>query len=214
MHDRSTQPTVTQNSSTSVRNTLIPTAALNPTAPVFLVLHSSTTLFVGSSKAVLLQTAVTEVYNTNNPASTLKLRLILGSGSQRSYLTEQVKHTLSLERVKRQHLSIATFRAFRGDPRHCEVVCVGISTTCGQGELLELLIIPHICKPLSTQPVDLCSKMYTHLAPLTLADAHHSDTPFDVDMLIGSDFYWQLTSYEEKQVLRPLTPNLDGCYLG
>ena len=38
--------------------------------------------------------------------------------------------------------------------------------------------------------------MFPHLAPLTLADTHHSDTPLDVDMLIGSDFYWQLTTGE------------------
>ena len=131
MQDCSTQPTITQNSPTPVQNTLTPTAALNPTAPAFPVPHSSTTLFMGSSKAVLLQTAVTEVYNPNNPASTLKLRLILDSGSQRSYLTERVKHTLGLKRVKSQQLSIATFGASKGDPKHCEVVRVGISKTSG-----------------------------------------------------------------------------------
>ena len=38
--------------------------------------------------------------------------------------------------------------------------------------------------------------MYSHLAPLNLADTHQGDTPIEVDMLIGSDFYWQLTTKE------------------
>ena len=82
------------------------------------------------------------------------------------------------------------------DPRHCEVVRIGIATRSGQDEVLELRIVPHICEPLSAQPVNICSKMFPHLAPLTLADTHHSDTPLQVDMLIGSDFYWQLTTGE------------------
>ena len=107
-----------------------------------------------------------------------------------------MKHALGLQRVKRQHLSISTFKAFRGDPRHCEVVRIGVATRSGQDVVVELLIVPHICEPLSTQPVDLCSKIFPHLAPLTLADTHQSDTPLNVDMLIGSDFYWQLTTGE------------------
>ena len=54
----------------------------------------------------------------------------------------------------------------------------------------------NICEPLLAQPVDLCSRMYSHLAPLNLADTHQGDTPVEVDMLIGSDFYWQLTIKE------------------
>ena len=62
---------------------------------------------------------------------------------------------------------------------------IGIATRSGQDEVLELLIDPHICEPLSAQPVDFCSKMFPHLAPLILADTHCSDTPLDVDMLIN-----------------------------
>ena len=145
---------------------------------------------------MLLQTAIAEVYNPKNPSSTLKLRLILDSGSQRSYLTEEAKNSLGLTRVKHQDLSIATFGASKGDPRRCEVVRVGIVTTSSHDEILVLLIVPHICEPLSAQPITTCSKMFPHLSSLTLADTPSSDTPLTVDMLIGSDFYWQLTTGE------------------
>ena len=151
---------------------------------------------MGTNKAVLLQTASVEVYNPTNPSLTIKLRLILDSGSQRSYLTEQVKNTLGLYRIKQQHLSISTFGTSRSDPRHCEVVRIGIVTKSGQDEVVELLVVPRICNVLSAQPVQLCSKTFLHLTPLTLADTHPADVPLNVDMLIGSDFYWQLTTGE------------------
>ena len=151
---------------------------------------------MGTNKVVLLQTASVEVYNPTDPSLTIKLRLILDSGSQRSYLTEQVKNTLGLQRIKRQHLSISIFGTSRSDPRHCEVVCIGIVTKSGQDEVVELLVVPRICNALSAQPVQLCSNTFPHLTPLTLADTHPADVPLNVDMLIGSDFYWQLATGE------------------
>ena len=192
----STQPSGVQRSLPPVQNSSTSAAALNPTAASFTSPPTSTSLYVGTNKAVLLQTALVEVYNPTNPSLTLKLRLILDRGSQRSYLTEQVKNTLGLQKIKRQHPSISTFGASRSDPRHCKVVRIGIVTKSGQGKVVELLVVPHICEPLTAQPVQLCSKTFPHLTPLTLADIYPADTPLDVDMLIGSDFYWQLTTGE------------------
>ena len=73
---------------------------------------------------------------------------------------------------------------------------IGIVTKSGQDEIVELLVVPCICNALSAQPVQLCSKTFPHLTPLTLADTHPADVPLNVDMLIGSDFYWQLTTGE------------------
>ena len=111
--------TTPQNLSTSA-------TTLNPSAPTFTSTPTSTNLYVGSSKAVLLQTAIAEVYNPKNTSSTLKLRFILDSGSQCSYHTEQVKNTLGLQRVKQQQLSILTFGSSQQDTRYCEVVRIGI----------------------------------------------------------------------------------------
>ena len=107
-------------------------------------------------------------------------------------MTERAKNALGLKSDKRQHLSIATFGATRGDPRHCEVVHIGmyIITASGHTEEFELLIVP---EPLLAQPIDFCPRMYSHLASLNLADTHHGDTSIEIDMLVGSDFYWQLT---------------------
>ena len=93
----SSQPTAVQHSlPPPVQNSSTPATTLNPTAASFTSPPTSTSLYVGTNKAVLLQTTSLEVYNPTNSSLTIKIRLILDSGSQRSYLTEQVKNTLGL----------------------------------------------------------------------------------------------------------------------
>ena len=171
---------------TTQSNLTISTApALNPQAPAFISPPTSTSLYLACSRAVLLQTAMAEVYNPIDPSSTQKLRVILDNGSQRSYLTNRMKNSLKLTTTRRQQLSIATFGATKGAPRHCNVVRVGIVTQSGQREELELFTISHICESLLAQPVDLSSAAYSHLAPLQLAETHQGDNPIEIDMLIG-----------------------------
>ena len=42
------------------------------------------------------------------------------------------------------------------------------------------------------QSVNLSSRMYDHLSRLDLADTIDNEAPMKVDMLIGSDIYWDL----------------------
>ena len=70
------------------------------------------------------------------------------------------------------------------------------TTTSGQRKKFELLLVPHICEPLLAQPVDFCSIMYIHLTSLNLSDTYYGDTLIVVDMIVGSNFYWKLTTEE------------------
>ena len=123
----------------SINSTTSTAATLNLQATVFTSPPTSTSIYVESSRTVLLQTTVAETYNPTNPP---RLRIIVDSGSQQSYLTERVKNALRLKSVKGQHLSVATFGATKGDPRHCDIVCIGVITTSGQREELKLLTVP------------------------------------------------------------------------
>ena len=83
-------PAAAQNTPLSMptQNTPLSTT-LNPTAPTFTSPPTSTSMYVAASTTVLLQTALCKAYNPTNTSKTLQLRLILDSGSQRSYLTEK-----------------------------------------------------------------------------------------------------------------------------
>ena len=67
--DAKATPTVPTDRPTTV-------AVLNPSAPVFQSPPTSTSLYVDSSKAILLQTALVEAYNPDDPSLTVKLRII------------------------------------------------------------------------------------------------------------------------------------------
>ena len=66
-----------------------------------------------------------------------------------------------------------------------------MKTRHGPDAELTLLTVPFICEPLSVQPISLCQDMYSHLSCLELADASDGSAPLEVDLLIGSDYYWQ-----------------------
>ena len=55
--------------------------------------------------------------------------------------------------------------------------------------------MPHICDPLVRQNVEHCLKTYAHLANLDLTDIPQGNN-LQVDMLIGSDLYWQFVTGE------------------
>ena len=179
----------------------VPTSAtdastLDPSAPVFTSPPTSTSLYVDSSKAILLQTALVEAHNPLNPSLTSRIRVIMDNGSQRSYVTQYVKESLALVASDNQRLSIAAFGTKKGDPKLCEIVRIAIQTKSGQRQELELFVVPHICDPITAQSVNLCSRMYNHLSKLDLADTFDSEVPMKVDMLIGSDIYWDLVTGE------------------
>ena len=143
----------------------VPTASttkpgLNPGAPTFPAIG----LLTEANETVLLQTALTNIYNLNNPQALLQVRLILDSGSQRSYMASRVKETLCLEPEDECQLAIAAFGNRRSASQPCEVVRVGVKVNSGPDLELTLFTVPYICEPLSIQPISLCTERYKHLS--------------------------------------------------
>ena len=112
----------------------------------------------------------------------------MDSGSQKSYVTKRVKNCLSLPVITKQRLSIAAFGSNRGQAEQYDVTCLNVRTKTGNTQELNLFVVPHICDPLTAQPIRTCAKRYSHLAQLNLADISQDET-LEVDVLIGSDFY-------------------------
>ncbi len=89
-----------------------------------------------------------------------------------------------------------TFGSDKPNTLACDVVRIGLMTRDGNNLELELLTVSSICQPLSAQPIDLCTA-YQHLSQLDLADPPSGDAPnMDVDLLIGPNYYWKLTTGE------------------
>ena len=183
-----------------------PATQLNPNAPVYTatspinsggptVQPTTLSLYADSNKTVLLQTAVAEVANPRDPSYTLKVEIVFDGGSQKSYLTQRVKDSLALPVDSKQYLSIAAFGSKKGRPKQCEVVRLIVRTKLGGCQELEVFVVPHICDPVMSPVSVACSRVYGRLSQLDLADVC-LDKTLEVDLLIGSDFYWEFVTGE------------------
>ena len=157
---------------------------LNPDAPMY---TPTTNAFCSAQqRTVLLQTARAVVCNPLNPGMMIELRLLFDSGSQRSYITERAMKMLALEPTSEQFLSIATFASTREQAKVCPTVNVKVCLRGYAPMLLSLYAIHTICEPFVSQPITACKQFMS----LDLADSSDGVSNLPVDMLIGSDYYW------------------------
>lgn len=61
---------------------------------------------------------------------------------------------------------------------------------------LQRLSIPFICQPLTIPPVRFHPGQFAHLRQLELADTFGEEREFQSDILIGSNYYWDITTGE------------------
>ena len=54
----------------------------------------------------------------------------------------------------------------------------------------ELFVIPKICMPIANQKVKVAKTTYKHLVNVTLAENSPTNENVNIDIFIGSDFYW------------------------
>lgn len=143
-------------------------------------------------KTILLQTA-RAVASNEDGSKKISVRLLLDSGSQRSYLTESLKYKLSLPTAKKEKLYLNTFGSEHFKTQQCEIVRVWLTKPGKEGAIIiDALSFPTICTPL---PTIVEVNKYPCLADLELAD-DFSDDSGDIDLLIGSDFYWSIITGE------------------
>lgn len=157
---------------------------------------TTNTMCVDSQTPVLLQTAKLRLYSSQENPSPIYVesRAILDSGSQRSYVTRKLKETLRLPVDHTETLCIRTFGSTEGRLEECEVVEMKLLTDDNEILKFSAVVVPFICNPLTSQPINQSGGHYDHLVGLKLADAANLDDALEIDVLIGSDFYWKLVT--------------------
>ena len=61
-------------------------------------------------------------------------------------------------------------------------------------KIINVLVVPLICMPLSAQCVSIAKNQYDHLKYLKLSDSSDSKFKWNVDILIGAVYYWEFVS--------------------
>lgn len=172
-------------------------SGMDPTAPAF---HPPTTsLWINCNQGVLLQTAQAMVFNPDDPQHSKRVRVVLDTGSQQSYITERLQAELALQTKGEQSMVIVTFGSRGEKSRMCEVVDVRMQLSHGGMRDLTVFVVPIICEALACQPITLCRDSYKHLAGLPLADPSNGLDALEVDILIGCDHYWSFITGKTKR---------------
>ena len=135
---------------------------------------------------MFLQTAKTYAYSQHSNRA-IPVRVLLDSGSQRSYATNHLKKRLGLQPVKKETLNLNTFGQDKFTKQKCDVVSLNLK---GKDIEISALCFEKICSPIPTK-IEL--DKYPHLMGLDLADSSLAENSHDeIDILIGSDYYYDI----------------------
>ena len=161
---------------------------------------NGTNLFVSSKTPVLLQTAQATITQGDATVNSTKVRVILDSGSQRSYITNRVRNQLNLPTEKTETMVIKTFGSEEERIQTCDSVKFVLKSQHDQAEIsLSAYAVPMICEPLQHQFTSQAQQSYGHLRDLKLADCSTGIDNSEVDVLIGCDQYWDLVTGEVRR---------------
>ena len=155
---------------------------------------TTNSLCAGGHRNILLQTARLELIRSGGNGPLISARAMLDSGSQRTYVTNRLRDQLRLPTVSTERIRIKTFGSTESCDDSFDVVHLGIKTKEGGIVEIAALVVPLICSPLTSQPINASSEHYEQLTGLELADSGDSGDPLIVDVLVGSDSYWSLVT--------------------
>ena len=97
-----------------------------------------------------------------------------------------MRESLHLPTKQTESLHIKTFGSTEGHDAICEAVDLSLVTRDGEALKLTALVVPFICNPLTSQPINYVRGHYDHLLGIDIADSVDIGDVLEVDMLIGS----------------------------
>lgn len=119
--------------------------ALNQSVPPFQA--PTTSMFVNSKSRVLLQTARANVSKPANGECLVNARMVFDSGSQRSYISENLQKTLNLPIAGQDTILISTFGESNAKLRRCDIVQMAVKADDGMQVYVSAYVVPVICAP-------------------------------------------------------------------
>ena len=168
---------------------------------------------VESCRTILLQTARASVLDLDN-GNSCNTRILFDTGSQRSFITENVRKRLRLKTVRTEKISISVF----GGSKECRLESLDVVEFKikhrfeNSYSVVEALVYPVICCEIKGQLVSLAKEQYDHISRLTLADFEDQNERFSVGVLTGVDFYHKF--FLEKIIKGPKSPGASSSVFG
>ena len=163
---------------------------------------------LSSGDVVLMQTAKAVIRNPSGNEYD-KIRLLMDSGSQRTYITEAYARKLNLKFMSTEEVSVVTFGSDR--PKTVKTPKVNFNLTLADGTLMNMdaNVVPKITGTILRRPVEMekCKNWEYLWSNFTLADTLPTEKETGtIELLVGNDYYLDLI-LPEKIELQP------GLYL-
>ena len=135
----------------------------------------------------LMVTASVLVYGEDRTKKT-RITMLFDSGSQRSYVTEELKRKLHLPINSSETINLNTFGFDKCKKVKLDSVMVNVEVKDNEVIQVSALTQNVICTPVSTR---VNVGQFPHLQGLELADCFENNNSKRIDMLIGLDSYFQ-----------------------
>ena len=134
----------------------------------------------------LMQTALV---TASGPTTRCQARILIDTGSQKTFITQCLKNKLQLKAAQNELLDIATSGSTtKGTPKSYEVVTLTLNAV-DKDVKITALVPPIICPPLSsTQHTEIP----VEFKALAFADPLNAEGDRTIDILIGNDHYAQI----------------------
>jgi len=143
---------------------------------------------VTNDKSILLQTA--RVTADSGHGDSISCKIVLDSGSQRSYMTRVAAKLVNAEVKHKEKLKIGGFSGHTSKKNVYDVVEVNLSKG-DHNQKIEVIVVEQICKPIYGQEKSSVLKGFPDAVIRNLADAMDEDS-VEIQILIGMDYYWDI----------------------
>ncbi|XP_071132834.1 uncharacterized protein [Mytilus edulis] len=148
------------------------------------ILHSSAQFHSN----VLLKTAVAPVWSDRHCTDT---NILFDEGAQRSFVTESLARKLNLQREGADNIQLSSFGETNANARRLDKATVYVETETGHKIPIQVLIVPMIATPLQNH-IRYIDRNNNYLKGLKLAHPVTQQDTFEISLLIGADFYWEI----------------------
>ncbi|XP_006824713.1 uncharacterized protein LOC102809329 [Saccoglossus kowalevskii] len=171
--------------------------------------HLATPRLRKSTGPVLLRTAVIPI-STESNGNLVHANVLFDEGATRTFATQKFAEKISLRSTNKESVNLATLGHQDKYPRSLNTGTVNLHTLTGDKTAINVLLIPEISDNL-THHVNSDLLTLPYLRDLTLAHPVSNGLAFDIDILIGADYYWDLIG---DQIIRGSGPTAVSSVFG
>ncbi|XP_057379666.1 uncharacterized protein LOC130701904 [Daphnia carinata] len=137
---------------------------------------------------VFLETAIVTVHFKGIKR---QANVLIDKGAQRSFITTKLARNLHLQPLYRESLLIVGFAASTQSAQLCDVSQLSFIDRRESMMNNQVVVVDHIVNPLEDSYRSVVCKL-PHLKNLPLAHPNIGSSSFDIDILLGANYYWDI----------------------